>query len=106
MFVKGDQIQQVEMVPGVRRRTLAYGDEMLLTEFTMAAGAEVATHTHPHAQVGYVARGRMELTIADDTYTVEAGDSYYIPGDVPHMASIAKDSLVVDVFYPPREDYL
>ena len=106
MFFKGERAKQVEMAPGVRRRTLGHGEKMLLAEFTLAAGAEVPTHTHPHAQVGYVVRGRMELTIADETYTVEAGDSYYIPSDVPHKAVTPEDSLVVDAFCPPREDYL
>jgi quercetin dioxygenase-like cupin family protein len=106
MFVKGDHAKQVEMAPGVRRRTLAHGEEMLLTKFDLAAGAEVPIHSHPHAQVGYVVHGRMELTIADDTYSVEAGDSYFIPGDVPHKAFTPEDSVVVDVFCPPREDYL
>lgn len=94
------------MVPGVVRRTLGHGEEMLLTEFTIAEGSEVPTHSHPQAQVGYVVRGRMRLTIGDETHECTAGDSYYIPGDVPHGATVPQDSLVVDVFCPPREDYL
>ncbi len=106
MFVKGDHVKQVEMAPGVLRRALGHGEEMLLTEFTLSAGAEVPTHSHPHAQVGYVARGRMQLTVGDQTDTFEAGDSYYIAGDAPHGAVVLEDALVVDVFCPPREDYL
>ncbi len=106
MFVKGDQLQQVEMAPGVLRRTLGHGEEMLLAEFTLSAGAEVATHSHPHAQVGYVARGCMQLTVGDQTDTFEAGDSYYISGGAPHRATVLEDALVLDVFCPPREDYL
>jgi len=106
MFVKSDQAKQVEMAPAVLRRTLGHGEEMLLAEFTLAAGAEVPIHSHPHAQVGYMVRGRMQLSVGDETYTVETGDSYYIPGDVPHGAISLEDCLVVDVFCPPRQDYL
>jgi len=106
MFFKGDQTEQIQMLPGVLRRTLGHGKEMLLAEFTLHAGAEVPTHTHPNAQVGYVVRGRMELSIADETRVVEAGDSYYIPKDEPHGAVTLEDSLVVDIFCPPRQDYL
>jgi len=106
MFVKAEQIEQVEMVPGVLRRTLGHGDEMLLCEFTGTAGSEVPVHTHPHAQVGYVVRGRMRLSIGDEAETFEAGDSYYIPGDAPHGGVWVEDCVVVDVFCPPREDYL
>jgi quercetin dioxygenase-like cupin family protein len=106
MFVKGDQTNQVEMVPGALRRTLGHGEEMLLAEFTLAAGAEVLMHSHPHAQVGYMVRGRMQLTVSEETYTVETGDSYYILGDVPHAAVSLENSVVVDIFCPPRQDYL
>jgi quercetin dioxygenase-like cupin family protein len=106
MLVKGDQTKQVEMMPGVLRRTLGHGEEMLLAEFTLGAGAEVPSHSHPHAQVGYMVRGTMELSVGDETYTVETGDSYYILGDVPHSAVSLKDCVVIDIFYPPREDYL
>jgi len=106
MFVQGDQVNQVEMAPGVRRRTLAHGSNMLLAEFTLAQGSGVVTHTHPHDQVGYVVSGSMQLTVGDDARTYRAGDSYYIPGDVPHGAAIPEDAVVVDVFCPPREDYL
>lgn len=106
MLVKGEQVKRVEMAPGVLRRTLAYGGEMLLAEFTVQAGAEVAEHSHPHAQVGYVVRGRMRMTIGDKTGTFEAGDSYYIPGDVVHGAVTTEDTVVVDVFCPPRQDYM
>lgn len=106
MFVEGQRSEQVEMVPGVRRKTLGHGSQMLLVEFTLAAGANMPTHSHPHDQVGYVLRGSMQLTIGGETHTCEAGDSYYIPGNMPHQASTVEDALVVDVFSPPREDYL
>jgi quercetin dioxygenase-like cupin family protein len=105
-FVRGQETKQVEMLPGVRRRTLGCGPQMLLAEFTLAGGSEMPTHSHPHDQVGYVLRGSMQLTIGEETQTCEAGDSYYIPGHVPHRAVTAEDALVVDVFCPPREDYL
>jgi quercetin dioxygenase-like cupin family protein len=106
IFVKGEHVHQVEMAPGVRRRTLGHGSQMLLAEFTLAAGSGVATHSHPHDQVGYVLRGSMQLTVGEETQTCRAGDSYYIPGDVPHSAQTEEDALVLDVFCPPREDYL
>ena len=105
-IIKGDRAAPMEMAPGVLRRTLGHGEEMLLAEFTIAAGSEVPTHSHPHAQVGYVVSGRMRLTVGDEAHDLQAGDSYYIPGDVPHAATVPEDSLVVDVFCPPREDYL
>lgn len=105
-FFKGEQIDQVEMAPGVRRRTLGHGTHMLLAEFTLGAESEVAMHSHPHDQVGYVVSGSLRLTVGDETLTCEAGDSYYIPGGVPHQGVTPEDALVIDVFCPPREDYM
>lgn len=106
MFVKGGEVEQVEMAPGVRRRTLGHGSSMLLAEFSLSQGAEVPMHTHPHEQVGYVVSGSMRLTVGDEARIYEAGDSYYIPGDVPHKGEVAENAVVIDVFCPPREDYL
>jgi len=106
MFFKGEQTKQVEMMTGVLRRTLGHGAQMLLAEFALAPGSEVPIHSHPHDQVGYVVSGSMELTIHEEARTCEAGDSYYIPGDTPHKAVVAEGAVVVDVFCPPREDYL
>lgn len=106
MFVKAEQVKQVEVVPGVLRRALGHGEEMLLCEFTGAAGSEVPVHTHPHAQVGYLVQGRMRLSIGDESETFKAGDGYYIAGGAAHGAVMLEDCIVVDVFCPPREDYL
>jgi len=106
MSVKGGEVEQVEMAPGVRRRTLGHGSSMLLAEFSLSQGAEVPMHTHPHEQVGYVVSGSMRLTMGDEARTYEAGDSYYIPGDVPHKGEVPENAVVIDVFCPPREDYL
>jgi quercetin dioxygenase-like cupin family protein len=105
-FIEGDEVKQVEMAPGVLRRTLGHGGQMLMAEFELAAGSEVPMHTHTHDQVGYVVRGGLRLTIRDEVRTCMAGDSYYIPGDVPHRGVTVEDALVIDVFAPPREDYL
>jgi quercetin dioxygenase-like cupin family protein len=96
---------QDEMRPGVHRRVLGTTERMMLTEFFLERGAEVPTHAHPHDQVGYVTAGRLALTVADDTQEVVHGDSYAIPGGVPHRAVALTDVVLVEVFAPPREDF-
>jgi quercetin dioxygenase-like cupin family protein len=95
----------VEMMPGLTRRTLADGATMMLCEITLEKGVKVPVHTHPHEQVGYVVRGRLEMIIDGRRTVVGPGDSYYAPGDVPHGADAVETSVVVDIFNPPREDY-
>jgi quercetin dioxygenase-like cupin family protein len=95
----------VEMLPGLTRRTLADGPELMLCEFTFESGVQIPTHTHPHEQLGYVVRGEVRMTIDGKDSTLTAGDSYYIPGDLPHSAFTLAPSTIVDCFTPPREDY-
>ncbi len=50
---------EVEAVPGVFRRVLTCGDQMMVVQFRIKADAEVPLHSHPHEQIGHVVSGRM-----------------------------------------------
>jgi quercetin dioxygenase-like cupin family protein len=96
---------QVEMWPGVFRRTMGTTDEAMLCEFFLLRGSHVASHNHMNDQVGYVVRGSMDFTIGGVVYRLEAGDSYAIPGGIFHSVDVLQDSIVIDTFSPPRDDY-
>ena len=96
---------QVEMLPGIFRRTMGTTDEAMLCEFFLKRDAVVPDHSHLNDQVGNVVFGRMELVIGTETYICQPGDSYAIPGGIMHRARALVDSLVIDVFSPPRDDY-
>jgi len=68
---------------------------------------DVPMHSHPHLQMGVVLKGEAEFTIGDSVRVVKPGMYYLIPSGVKHGVRL-RDSelLVVDVFIPPREDYL
>ncbi|MCZ2097543.1 MAG: cupin domain-containing protein [Anaerolineae bacterium] len=104
-FVTPKDANQVEMLPGVYRRTMAITDEEMLCEFFLERDSLVPEHSHMNDQVGYVIYGRVELTIGGVVHVCLPGDSYAIPGGVAHQARAEIDSLVIDVFSPPRNDY-
>lgn len=104
-FITPQNAEQVEMRDGIHRRTMAITDEAMLCEFFLERGAEVPEHSHMNDQVGYVVYGRLEITIGNETRVCVAGDSYAIPGGVIHFAKVIEDTLVIDVFSPPRNDY-
>jgi len=106
MFKPNSQATPVEMFPGVVRRTLASGDRMTLCEVTLEKGAVVPRHSHEHEQVGYLARGRLRFQIDGEEREVNAGDGYLLPSNVPHEVTALEDSLVIDIFSPPRKEYL
>lgn len=105
MTVRAADVDPVEMMPGVWRRTLATGERMMIAHVTLDEGATVPAHSHPHEQLGYVVEGRIRMTISGRDADFEPGDSYFIPGHVEHAAAATTDCLVLDIFSPPRDEY-
>ncbi len=95
-----------QVVPGVRMKTLCHGSLTLMSEFRLDRGHELPMHAHPHEQTGYLVRGRLRMTIGEESREVSAGDSWSIPGGVQHGAVVLEDAVAVEVFSPVREDYL
>ena len=93
-------------LPGIERKTLAFGEHTLMTEFRMRKGSTLPAHTHPQEQTGYLVSGCIRLTVGRHRVEVRPGDSWFIPGGTKHGAAILEDSVAIEVFSPVREDYL
>ena len=105
-FIDIASVPQFEPLPGVHIRT-PFGRHIMLSYLEMDDGAVVPMHSHPHEQAGMLIRGRMELTIGDETRTVEPGAMFIIPPHTPHRAvAVGGPLLALDIFSPPREDYV
>lgn len=100
-----NSVNEVVMFPGVVRRTLNAGALTMLCEIELARGSAVPLHTHPHEQIGYLSRGRLLFVIGDEQRELQAGDSWCVPGDVPHGVTALEDSIAIDIFSPPRDEY-
>ena len=85
---------------------LVAGDKVMIVWWDMKAGAHAAAHKHPHEQVFWMLSGRMDFRLGDEKRTCVAGDLAVIPGGVEHEAWFPEDTQVIDVFAPPREDFL
>ena len=106
MFHKSYESGYHQALPGIRLKTLVYGEKTLLSEFRLEANSQLPRHAHPHEQTGYLVKGRLALTIGRETFDAGPGDSWSIPGGTEHSAVVLEDSLAVEVFSPVREDYL
>ena len=94
------------MREGVAARFVA-GGRMMFSFVHLAPGAEMPLHDHPHEQLGYMLEGSMLLTIGEEERLLRPGDAYAIPGGVKHRAVGGPEGgLALDVFAPPREEYL
>ena len=72
----------------------------------IGAGTHVAAHSHPHEQLVWVVKGRMDFRIDKERRVLEAGGIATIPGGVEHEGYCHEDTEVIDIFAPPREDFL
>ncbi len=95
----------IEVMPGLIRRTLADGGSLMICEFTLETGVEIPEHSHPQEQIGYVACGRIRITVNGKGEDLGPGDCYYAPSGAKHGAHVLERSVVVDTFNPPRDDY-
>jgi len=106
MFRHNSEATPVEMFPGIVRRALCGDERMTLCEITLHKGAVVPLHSHADEQTGYVMQGRMLFKIGEEEREIGPGYGYLAPGNVPHALTALEDSLIVEVFSPPRKGYL
>jgi len=98
-----------ERVSEKLERRLITGDKMMLTHVYLEKGCIVPQHSHHNEQLTYVLEGALHFWIGEDggeEVTVRAGEVLVIPPDVPHKAEALEDTLDVDIFSPPRQDWL
>ncbi len=100
-----DAIRPREHFPGFSGQML-HTDHVTLAYWTIAEGAVLPEHSHPHEQVVNMFSGEMELTVSGETMRLRAGDVFAIPGGAPHSGRALTEVKVLDVFSPVREDYL
>ncbi len=94
-----------EVAPGIRIRTF-WQEKMLVSMVDLEPNAVLPLHSHAHEQCGVVVSGEFALTIAGETRALKPGDSYIIPGNIEHGATVSEQGArVMEVFAPVREEY-
>jgi len=87
-------------------RKVVSGQQGMMVWWHFQAGGHAAAHKHPHEQISWMIKGRMDLRIGDEKRSMVAGDIAVIPGGVEHEAFFPEESEIVDFFAPVREDFL
>ncbi|MHA1248856.1 MAG: cupin domain-containing protein [Candidatus Helarchaeota archaeon] len=100
-----NNVEEIEAVEGIFRKTLVYDDNLMMIQFKLLKGAELPLHSHPHQQMGYIISGKLEFYVDNKTIILEAGDSYLVKSNIKHGAKVLETSIVIDVFRPARDDY-
>ena len=94
-----------QVMPGITRRVLAWGERLMLVEFTFEGGVELAMHSHPHEQLSHMVSGEMEFRLGDEVYILYPGDSLLIRSGLRHGVLARQRTVVIDTFSPPREEF-
>ena len=89
----------------IERRVLA-GKHGMIVWWKVKAGAHAGAHQHPHEQIVWMLKGKMDFRIGNERRSMIGGDVAVIPGDIEHEGFFSEDTEVVDIFAPPREDFL
>lgn len=99
----------LETVTDQITRKLITGQDMMLAHVYLKKGAIVPKHQHHNEQFTYILEGCLRFWMGDDgseVYDVKAGEVLHIPSNVWHKAEALEDTLDVDIFSPPRADWL
>ena len=91
---------------GVDFELLANGQKSMVTKMNYKIGDKVPIHNHPNEQAGYVISGKIRLQFENNDQELTSGDSYVIPENVNHSVEVIEAGEVIDVFTPPRKDYI
>lgn len=104
-YYNWDDLPETAMAPRIGRR-LVSGEKMTVVMLNLAKGATVAQHQHPHEQVIYVLSGKIKFQSNDEKRVLNSGDVVHLPANVPHGGIAVEDTVTLEVFSPPREDFL
>lgn len=101
-----EELKEVELVHGVSARFYP-GEKMMFSFVRLDPGILLPKHRHPHEQMGYVLEGSFLLRAGGEEVGLKKGDVYLVRGGQDHEALAGDDgALILDVFSPPREEYL
>jgi quercetin dioxygenase-like cupin family protein len=98
-----------EPLKGTITRKLISSDRMMIAHVYFKKGGDVPLHKHENEQLTYILSGALKFWFGaegEDEIIVRAGEVVVIPSNVPHRALALEDTLDVDVFNPPRQDWL
>ena len=90
-------------------RRLISTERMMLAHVYLEKGCIVPMHSHENEQLTYILDGALRFWLGDDgseVFDIAAGEVLHIPSNVPHKAEALQTTLDVDIFCPPRQDWL
>ena len=98
-------VEREKLNPLIDREMLV-GEKVMLARVLLKKGAHVPLHHHHNEQLTYILEGALKFAIDGKEVVVRAGEVLCIPPNMPHEAWAVEDTVDLDIFDPPREDWL
>jgi len=98
---------RVETLNPLMTRQMIWGERAMLARIVLRKDAVVPEHSHENEQISYIVEGALRFTLGDGrVITVRAGEVLVIPSNLKHSAVALEDTLDLDIFTPPRADWI
>jgi len=97
---------ELETLNPLLQRQLVTGSNVMLARILLKKGCVVPLHSHHNEQLSYVIDGALKFTIRGKNTVVRAGEVLTIPAYVPHLVKALRDTVSLDIFHPPRMDWI
>jgi quercetin dioxygenase-like cupin family protein len=96
---------ELEHLNPLLRRQFVVGEKVIVARVLLKKGCVVPLHSHHNEQVTYILEGALKFGLNDEEIIVRA-EVLCIPPNVPHEAVALEDTVDLDIFTPPREDWI
>jgi len=106
--VRWEDVPLEDLGGGTARRFI-HGDKLMMAQIEMPAGVVVPKHHHEHEQLTNLVSGKVEFRFGEDladVRVVSAGEAVVIPSNLPHQVTGLEDARIIELFAPPREDWI
>jgi len=97
---------ELEVLNPLLQRQFVVGHDIMVARVLMKKGCIVPLHSHHNEQITYILEGALKFWIAGKEIVVNAGEVLTIPPHMPHKAEALVDTVDLDVFNPPRADWI
>lgn len=104
-YFKWDEVELETMSDVISRKVIS-GEKAMVAQVFLKKDAVVPEHQHANEQITYILEGALKFELEGQEVVVRKGEVLHIPSGVPHRAVALEDTLDLDIFAPPREDWL
>jgi len=104
-YIPWNSVQLEDLNPLLKRQFVV-GEKVMLARVLLKKGCVVPLHSHHNEQVTYILEGALKFGLNGEEIVVRSGEVLCIPPNMPHDAVALEDTVDLDIFTPPREDWI